>query len=503
MQKVSTATPGIGNAFMSKMKPTFFTGKGKSQAFSLFKEVYSKVPAYKKFLEDKGFDVTNITNINDFKKLPLIDKENYLKKYSLKERCLNGELNKCYAISFSSGASGVPTYWPRIPETDANIPKVMDMLLYDIIEPKKYSTLIVNTLAMGLWSAGDMCTIGCREMAKKKDYRITVALPGLKIKETLTLIKDIGHEYDQILMIGYPPFVKDIIDEADEFGLDWKEFNLKIMIGGEGISEEWRDLIMEKIGAKRINDITSLFATSDAGIVGFETPLSILTRKLILKNSSLKKKLIGNVNDISLVQYNPMAKYIEIVDGEIILSSFGAVPLLRYNIHDKGKVIDYLELLKAFEDENIDIVAEMGKYGFDLKHAYKLPFFVAFGRSDGIHFYAVNIYRENIMIAVNNSELSQYVTGKFKVGVIEDSKSNQSLEIKIELNKNVKTTPDIERKLTKIIQNEICKTNSEYRELSLYIQNKNGEPYFPNIEYCRFGSGEYFSNYDIKHKYFM
>lgn len=501
MQNITMSSPKRAKWFLSTMNPSFFEKKGKNQALEVFRKTAKGVIAYKKFLDSRGFNADSVKTFEDFTRVPIMNKKDYIRKFPLEERCLEKDLSSMYAVSASSGATGQPTYWPRTAELDAVIPKAMDILFSDIIGPDRKRTLIVITLGMGLWSAGDSCTLGCRNLASKKNYNLTVVTPGLRIDDTLNIIRSIGSNYNQIMLIGYPPFIKDIIEIGENKGVDWKRLSTKILIGGEGASERWRDYILKRVGAERLYDICNLFATAEGGIVAFETPFSIILRRLTEKKKGLKRKLFDDKEPVTVVQYNPMAKYLEEVKGEIVITSLGGVPIVRYNIRDRGQIIPFVKVIKALEEEKVDIVKEMEKYGYDFNKVFKLPILVANGRSDAIHFYAVNIYNENMMKALEDNRIAKMVTGRFKMSVTEDMRTNQVFVIRIELARRKKPNVKLKEKIRKVVHEGICRLNSEYKELSKYLSDKSKEEYMPEVEIYPYKDSKYFGAYKIKHKY--
>ena len=75
----------------------------------LFADVVANVPAYGKFLRERGIDPASITSDADFRKLPLLDKGSYHRRYPLPELCRDGRLDGCDMIAVSSGSSGSTT----------------------------------------------------------------------------------------------------------------------------------------------------------------------------------------------------------------------------------------------------------------------------------------------------------------------------------------------------------------------------------------------------------
>ena len=101
----------------------------------------------------------------------------------------------------------------------------------------------------------------------------------------------------------------------------------------------------------------------------------------------------------SLNQYNPLRSFLQIENGEVLLTIRGAVPLVRYNTHDRGGLLT----LK-------DVEARCLAHGYDLlgesspgsgPNAYRpLPFLYVFGRSDAVIVHGTNIYRDDVLAYV-------------------------------------------------------------------------------------------------------
>ena len=122
--------------------------------------------------------------------------------------------------------------------------------------------------------------------------------PGARLEEVIEIVKQFGHLYQQVVIIGYPPFLKQVIDEGARDGIDWLTLNVKLGLGGEGYSEEWRDYIAGKIGLQE-NDLLGVsggYGAADLGMsVGREYPLSVLVRKLAYKNEALARRPVRSM----------------------------------------------------------------------------------------------------------------------------------------------------------------------------------------------------------------
>jgi len=131
MQKIVISNPKTGMWFLSHMPASFWERQGRKKALATFYEAAERVPAYQKFLKEKGVNPKEIRTFEDFqKKVPLTDKENYILKYPLNELCWGEKIEKMYTVSTSSGSTGTPSFWPRLPQQDLFLPKYWEVLFY-------------------------------------------------------------------------------------------------------------------------------------------------------------------------------------------------------------------------------------------------------------------------------------------------------------------------------------------------------------------------------------
>jgi phenylacetate-coenzyme A ligase PaaK-like adenylate-forming protein len=179
----------------------------------LFKSVVSAVPAYRDFLVRQGIDASHIQTFADFQKLPLITKENYLRHYALPQLCRDGKLETCDAIAVSSGSTGKPTFWPRFFTDELQIATRFEQIFHDSFATDSHRTLAVICFTLGTW-VGGIYTLNCCRYLASKGYPITVVAPGNNKEEIFRVIGEIGGEFDRVVLLGYPPFIKDVIDKG-------------------------------------------------------------------------------------------------------------------------------------------------------------------------------------------------------------------------------------------------------------------------------------------------
>ncbi len=222
--------------------------------------------------------------------------------------------------------------------------------------------------------------------------------PGNNKTEIFRVIRELAPLFDQVVLLGYPPFLKNVIDSGIAEGITWNKLNIKLVLAGEVFSEEWRSLVGERIGATNpCYDSASLYGTADAGVLGNETPLSICIRLLFAQNPDATREFFGESRLATLVQYDPMSRYFEVENGTLLFSGDNGIPLLRYHIADTGGIITYDEMLQYLTSKNFDPIAELA--AANNRGVYPLPFVYVFGRSNFIlSYYGANIYPEYIQV---------------------------------------------------------------------------------------------------------
>lgn len=469
-------------------KENYWEKKGQETALALFYEAAKYVPAYKDFLNKNKVNPREIKTIEDFKKIPAITKNNYLKVYPLEELCWNGELGKTDMISVSSGSSGEPFYWFRGKEQEDETALSHELFLVDSFGIDKQSTLFIVSFSMGMWVAGTLTYRAVQKIAEK--YGMTVITPGINIGDILNIIKKLGGKYGQIIIAGYPPFIKDIVDSGETNGIDWKKYRIKFLFAAEAFSENWRNYLYDKIGSEdSLKDSLNIYGTADALILGHETPLSIKIRREASKNENVFRKLFSdNIRVPTLVQYNPVLRYFEQVNKNLIFTARSGIPLVRYDIGDEGKLLSFDNINNIFLERRIDLTREAKKEKISV---WQLPFLYVLGRDDlTATLYGINIYPETIRDAVNLGGINNFVSGKFTMVTKNDPDFNQYLEINVELKNEQNAYPaGLTSKIKETIVRMLKNKSKEYNELYKAL----GRKAEPEIRLCSYGDKRFFT----------
>lgn len=464
---------------------------------NLFHTVNETVPAYQLFLKEQGIDPAQIQDFASFQTLPLTTKANYLQQYALNQLCRNGRLETCDFIAASSGSTGQPTFWTRSTLDELQIATRFEQIFHDSFYADRRRTLAVICFALGTW-VGGMYTASCCRHLSSKGYPVTVVTPGNNKTEILRVVQALGDQFEQVVLLGYPPFLKEVIDSGIASGVSWQSYHVKLVMAGEVFSEEWRSLVGERLGSTHFYyDSASLYGTADAGVLGNETPLSISIRRWLATHPDVARKLFGESRLPTLVQYDPLSRFFEVKDGTLLFSGNNGIPLIRYHISDTGGIIPYETLLQFLSDRGFDPIASLQSTGAEpeIRGVRSLPFVYIFGRSHFVvSYFGANIYPENVTVGLEQSPISDWVTGKFVMQVQEDIDRNKKLVIVIELAPNINPTEKIKKTIANSIQHHIKRLNSEF---SHYVP----APYqTPEIILKAIGDPEYFP-VGVKHRY--
>lgn len=465
---------------------------GNAVALELFQSVAATVPAYGEFLQEHNIDPAEIHSTHDFAQLPLVTKQNYLQRYPLSQLCRDGKLESCDMIAVSSGSTGHPTFWPRFVTDELAIARRFEQIFYDSFKADTKRTLAVVCFALGTWVGGLYTANCCRHLAAK-GYPITVVVPGNNKSEIYRVVRELGPMFEQVVLLGYPPFLKDVIDSGTSAGMKWPEYSIKLVMAGEVFSEEWRDLMGERAGIPdACYGSASLYGTADAGVLGNETPLSICIRRFLAANPEAARELFGESRLPTLVQYDPLSRFFEVHENTLLFSGDNGIPLVRYHISDTGGTVGYSDMLQFLHDYGFDPVAQLGDGARGVRN---LPFVYVFGRSHfTVSYFGANIYPENVAVGLEQPGIKEWVTGKFVLQAGEDEDRNRYLFTAVELAPGVEGSNEKVEAIATSIQQHLLRLNSEFAHY-VPVQYQT-----PHIELLPLGDPVYFP-VGVKHRY--
>jgi phenylacetate-coenzyme A ligase PaaK-like adenylate-forming protein len=457
------------------------------RVLGLFRQAARDVPAYASFLAEQGVDPSRIDGIEAFRQLPATTKDNYYRRYPLPDLCPHGELAACDMLALSTGSTGEPAVWPRFVTHELESSARFEQILAGAFDAAGQRTLGVICFALGNW-VGGLYTLACCRHLAAKGYRLTLVAPGNQPREVLRALVALSAHYDQRVLFGYPPFLKDLVDLAAGEGFDWRDKPTRLVMAGEVFSEEWRDGMCARLGvADPARATASLYGTADAGVLANETPLSIRIRRALARRPDAARALFGEARLPTLCQYDPGHRYFEVEDGWLLFSGDGGAPLLRYKILDRGGVLSHAAMLEFLARENVELTP--GPDG------EPLPFVYVFGRSHfAISFYGANVYPENISVGLEQPEFAALLTGKFVLEIVSDEREDVHLGLTVELAREAQARPEASAEIGASVRQHLLRLNGEFAS---YVP---AERQAPRVALRPYGDPEYFP-VGVKHRY--
>jgi phenylacetate-CoA ligase len=291
-------------------------------------------------------------------------------------------------------------------------------------------TLLINCLPMGVKVSSEHMVVG--DVSVRPDIAIA-------------LVRGFGKDFDQIIIIGENTFMKYTLELGLEKGIDWSDYNVRIIVGEESFPETYRTY-MASLLRKDIDKADEIIVGSSMGIseialsVFQESLDTIRTRRKLDAQPELRKKYFGDVRFTPMIfNYIPMVVYVEEQKKngnefpEFVftpLSLKRRLPLIRYNSHDKGMHIEPGEDLK--KDITID-----------------LPMVAIFGRGDHIEVAGTRIYVEGVKEMIyGDIEFASKVTGNF---LLPPGVHEKQVSLRIQMKKGITASPEIKKKAEELI----------------------------------------------------
>ncbi len=450
---------------------------GKWKAWAAFEDARKSTPAYSDFINTHGPIKIKMKGWDpDLFVIPPIDKESYIKKYSIEARCVGGKIpTKGVVVDESSGTSGTPNNWVRGPKERAAVKYSLQTGLHHLVGNNPI--FFINAFALGPWATGMNVSMSLVDIAILKST-------GPDVEKIVNTLNFFGPQYNYIIC-GYPPFLKSLVDSQK---VDWGKYNIITIYGGEGMSEGMRDYL-----GKTFKKVYGSYGASDLEInIAAENDFTVALRQKILSNKVLSDKVVKHASLPMIFQYNPLDYYIESSgEGELLITlcrKSNISPKIRYNIHDLGHVLRIPELESILKEMNMTL-SDVGKIQSDL------PLLFHYGRTDtSVAFYGCKITPGDIEDIIFKTPLLTQNINSFSLITTEDKDVNKHLILALEMKENTEVLKDPEEIKGNIF--ELLKTvNQDYREASTMIP----KGFEPELEVYPFKEGPFAVN-DIRLK---
>ena len=446
---------------------------GMLRARAVFIKAKECCPAYQSFLATSGCEARGGWRLS---RLPVMDKENYVKKYSIEERCYGGRIPASgVVIDESSGSSGVPNNWVRSADERADVKRILQ-LNYQLIY-RDSGCILLNCFALGPWATGMNVSMSLVDVGILK----SIGPDQQKLENTLEIF---GPDY-RYLVFGYPPFVKSFVDSTH---LDLSRYRMDLVVGGEGISEPLRAYLL-----RSFRTVISSYGASDLEInIGVETELTIALRRLCAQDRRLCEQLFGRETPPMIFQYNALDYIVETnAEGELLFTigrQTSAAPKLRYNLRDLGGVMTYEALAARLRGRGVEIKSLAPRQS-------SFPVLYVYGRGDlTVPFYGAKVSPGDLEEVIHSRPALLGHVNSFQLVSYEDERVNRRLRIHLETVRDYAGGLPPAAELRDIIFEGLCGCNQDFREVTRMFDRGCVE-----VELHPFGGGP-FAGRDIRVK---
>ncbi len=342
MSKFSVWSRRLQLHLLSRSDPDKLLASGERQLLKVFRRAAETIPLYRNMLNKNGATIRQINKLSDFKNLcELTNKEKVFDEHHLKDIIDSSSTQNLSTVLTSSGHGGKFAFGVSSRAENSHSESLISLGLSYHFNVDRYSTLLINCLAMGI------------QISAKN---VTVADIGPREDMAIALTEFFSDEYDQVIYAGEPLFLKRFADQALASSINWSKKRVHIIIGGETFGESFRDYLSNcfAIDPMVVNSgsIKSSFGVAELGLnIMFETDETVELRRRANTNPGFCVKLFGA--DYSghvpmIFAYSPLRTYFEILDenssnvGKLAVSLLGksSIPLFRYLTGDLVRNID-------------------------------------------------------------------------------------------------------------------------------------------------------------------
>ncbi|MAJ29258.1 hypothetical protein CBD41_07540 [bacterium TMED181] len=404
-------------------------------ALSVARRASEKVVAYRQFLETH--DQPSLTS-DLWSSIPTVDKSNYLLKHPFDD-LLADDFSEAFTIFSSSGSSGRPFYWPQLKGHQSESAGRLLQFLEQTYRINEHSTMAIVGLALGSWIGGEHFSWALKSLAVQTPYPFAVFTPGSQHDEIIQMIKSAGRFVDRILLVLCPSAIGHLRLRADQLGMSLPHEKLRYLVIGEPFPEAVRQELQQLSNAPQEEPVMlSVFGSADTGVLGFESPASALIRGICHQDRNLAQQLGFSSGIPHLFHHADPSAFMETIDGELCVTRWQGIPLVRYNLHDSAQILSWQGIIEVLrENQHPAGEALAPTIG-------TLPDIVAvMGRSDScLTLTGTNITESMLDEAIRSPKLSEWLSGNYRAEVVL-SNGRQRLQLQLESKTEVIPSGDL------------------------------------------------------------
>jgi phenylacetate-CoA ligase len=429
-----------------------------AESIRLFTSAKKKVKAYRQVLAESGLGSFSPSSLDDWRMLPVLDKKTYIHRFPPETLSPSGRIAPI--AHASSGSSGQATFWFRGPKHMHIGTTYYGRILDDVFEiPRSERTLVVVCFAMGVWVAGTYTLLAFERIGEEDKRKVTVVAPGMEIDDVASILTRLAPCFDHTVVVGYPAALDLLFNDLARRGVA-TPVDLHLITSGDKITEEWRSSRMSLLGIRAASSLVNVYGSADGGLLAIETPLSIAIRRRLSASAALSQHILSKgMSDAAIFQFDPRFFYFEQVDGELVFTAELDIPLIRYNLHDSGKVIPYSEMMSLAADLGIH---DSGRFDW--------PFLVLSGRTDvAVILYGAKVFPDALVTAAQDDRIRHLLSGSYLAYTVQKG-LEQIFCLDLELaGASNSADPRLPETVAQVMQERLMVLSSEYRNTCLKL----------------------------------
>jgi phenylacetate-CoA ligase len=396
---------------------------GRWRAWRTFEMAAKRVPAYREFLSEHGvaekLSLKGKTVAEALAALPEMDKDSYIKRWTIPARSMDGVLpRRGVVVDESSGSSGVPTSWVRGLDERLATRQLLQVGFSRTAETLRKQPFVLNCFSLGAWATGMNVTTSLTDVTMIKSI-------GPDRDKVIATMLEFGPDYTYIIL-SYPPFLKALFDDDR---IRWEDYDIVAAFGGEGISENMRAHI-----TKYAHSAFGSYGASDLEInIAIETDYTVALRQAIAASPELSARLTrqDEYGVLPMIfQFNPYDYLVETNgDGELVVTIVrkeNVNPRIRYNIHDRGHVLRVRELNAVLKEFGLEHIVR--------QQFLDLPVLFHYGRSDlSVDFNGAVVAPDALRDVLSSDQTLLSAVENHRLVSFEDALGNRQLHIALQL----------------------------------------------------------------------
>lgn len=295
------------------------------------------------------------------------------------------ETDKPYFINHGINHDNLYEWWPQTKLTDEKI-LFFKQYFEQHYHIHQIKSMFIIGESLGKWTEEQNISYSVRNFSSFADYTTGICSLKHKVEPIIDFILEYHSEYSQLILFLSPSLIDHILYTVEAAGLYTKFpfHKLRFCVSGEFFTERFRANINKICSVSELNSsIFSVYGSLEADFIGAESMASIAVRKL-LHHDKLLAQQIGFPDTLPhFFHCYDTDIYIEEVDGELCITKWQGIPLVRYNLHDKVQLYSWKKLRDLILLHQVEDRQHEALYKIIEKAGADLPDVIAFfGKSE-------------------------------------------------------------------------------------------------------------------------